>query len=91
MGELQSGHKKATRNGPSPSFWISSQSSSHLFFYFLPVFSAPVWRVSWSLTGNILAVACGDNTVSLWKEAANNEWKCLSTLNESEPAVAGEL
>jgi len=51
---------------------------------------APVWRVSWSLTGNILAVACGDNTVSLWKEAANNEWKCLSTLNENEePVVAG--
>ncbi|KAK9134053.1 hypothetical protein Scep_013581 [Stephania cephalantha] len=32
-------------------------------------FKTPVWRVSWSLTGNILAVADGDNNVTLWKEA----------------------
>eukprot|EP01047_Picozoa_sp_COSAG01_P009973 COSAG01_NODE_417_length_17291_cov_610.598825_14_plen_255_part_00 len=36
----------------------------------LDKFPAPVWRVSWSLTGNILAVSCGDNQVTLWKEAA---------------------
>eukprot|EP01126_Amoeba_proteus_P008022 TRINITY_DN1293_c0_g1_i4.p1 TRINITY_DN1293_c0_g1~~TRINITY_DN1293_c0_g1_i4.p1 ORF type:complete len:137 (-),score=29.43 TRINITY_DN1293_c0_g1_i4:165-575(-) len=45
----------------------------------LHVFSAPVWRVSWSVSGNILAVSCGDNTVTLWKES-DQEWQCLSTL-----------
>ena len=31
-------------------------------------FSDVVWRVSWSNSGAILAVSCGDNKVSLWKE-----------------------
>ncbi|KAI3792399.1 hypothetical protein L2E82_06276 [Cichorium intybus] len=38
-------------------------------------FKAPVWRVSWSLTGNLLAVASGDNNVTLWKEALDGEWQ----------------
>ena len=33
-----------------------------------PHFPDAVWRVSWSLAGNILAVSCGDGKVSLWKE-----------------------
>ena len=32
-------------------------------------FNAPVWRVSWSTMGNILAVSDGNNTVSIWKES----------------------
>lgn len=27
-----------------------------------------VWRVSWSVSGNVLAVSSGDGKVSLWKE-----------------------
>lgn len=27
-----------------------------------------VWRVSWSVSGALLAVSSGDNQVSLWKE-----------------------
>ncbi|KAK9134040.1 hypothetical protein Scep_013568 [Stephania cephalantha] len=38
-------------------------------------FKTPVWRVSWSLTGNILAVADGNNNVTLWKEAVDGEWQ----------------
>ncbi|TPX67504.1 hypothetical protein SpCBS45565_g03743 [Spizellomyces sp. 'palustris'] len=37
-------------------------------------FSDVVWRVSWSTSGNILAVSCGDNKVSLWKENLDGEW-----------------
>ena len=37
-------------------------------------FAAPVWSVSWSLTGNILAVSSGDHSVTLWKETLENEW-----------------
>ena len=31
-------------------------------------FPDAVWRVAWSLAGNILAVSCGDDKVTLWKE-----------------------
>ena len=42
------------------------------------IFDAPVWRVSWSVTGNILAVSAGDDDVSLWKESLTNEWHPLA-------------
>lgn len=48
-------------------------------------FSATVWRVSWSVTGNILAVSCGDNKVTLWKESTGGDkWLLISELNENE-------
>lgn len=43
-------------------------------------FQSPVWRVSWSLTGNILAVADATNKVSLWKEAVDGEWSQVTTV-----------
>uniref|UniRef100_A0A0D6R9Q3 Uncharacterized protein n=1 Tax=Araucaria cunninghamii TaxID=56994 RepID=A0A0D6R9Q3_ARACU len=43
-------------------------------------FKTPVWRVSWSLTGNILAVADGNNNVTLWKEAVDGEWTQVTTV-----------
>lgn len=35
----------------------------------------PVWRVSWSITGGILAVADSANAVTLWKEAVDGVWR----------------
>jgi protein transport protein SEC13 len=35
----------------------------------------PVWKVSWSLTGNILAVSDGGNQVTLWKESLDGLWQ----------------
>ncbi|WRT70097.1 uncharacterized protein IL334_007091 [Kwoniella shivajii] len=43
-----------------------------------PHFPDAVWRVSWSLAGNILAVSCGDGKVSLWKEGVGQGWECVS-------------
>lgn len=49
-------------------------------------FPDTVWRVSWSLSGNILAVSCGDGKVTLWKEVvsstpgAKEEWECVSEM-----------
>ena len=37
-----------------------------------------VWRVSWSVFGNVLAVADGSNAVSLWKEAVDGKWSRVS-------------
>ncbi|XP_057491391.1 protein transport protein SEC13 homolog B-like [Actinidia eriantha] len=45
-------------------------------------FKTPVWRVSWSLTGNLLAVAAGDNNVTLSKEAVNGEWQQVTTVEQ---------
>jgi protein transport protein SEC13 len=50
----------------------------------LPKFNDVVWRVSWSLTGGILAVSGGDNKVTLWKEEADGAWALLSTLDEQQ-------
>jgi len=47
-------------------------------------FTHRVWKLSWSLMGNILAVAQGDNRVSLWKEQLNGEWANLSQLQEEK-------
>ncbi|MCO5547885.1 hypothetical protein L7F22_001337 [Adiantum nelumboides] len=44
------------------------------------VFKTRVWRVSWSHTGNILAVADGNNNVTLWKEAVDTEWTSVTTV-----------
>ncbi|GIM16627.1 hypothetical protein Vretimale_19194 [Volvox reticuliferus] len=38
-------------------------------------FKAPVWRVSWSTTGSILAVSDGNNNVTLWKESMDGIWQ----------------
>lgn len=45
-------------------------------------FSAPVWRVSWSVTGNVLAVSTGDHKVSLWKQSVDETWVNISTVDE---------
>lgn len=41
-------------------------------------FGAPVWRLSWSVSGNILSVSDGHNKVSLWKEAADGQWQQIT-------------
>ncbi|KAI9844219.1 MAG: GTPase-activating protein S13 [Sclerophora amabilis] len=45
-------------------------------------FDAVVWRVSWSLSGNVLAVSGGDNKVSLWKESLKGGWECVKKIEE---------
>jgi hypothetical protein len=44
--------------------------------------------VSWSTTGSILAVACADNAVTLWKEDAQGEWKQIGSLSEDAPPAS---
>lgn len=42
----------------------------------------PMWRVSWSITGSILAVSAGDSEVTLWKEASDRkQWVQVSDVN----------
>jgi len=44
----------------------------------LHTFDDVVWSVSWSMTGNILAVTGGDNKITLWKENNENQWICIN-------------
>lgn len=45
-------------------------------------FDSVVWRVSWSLSGNVLAVSGADNKVTLWKETLRGEWDLIKTISE---------
>lgn len=49
----------------------------------------PVWRLSWSVTGNVLAVSSGDATVTLWKESLDGKWVQISNVKDAEGVVAG--
>ena len=46
----------------------------------LPAFDAAVWRVSWSVTGHLLAVSCADNSVTLWKQGGDGRWGQISAV-----------
>jgi len=50
-------------------------------------FETKVWRVSWSVMGNVLAVSQGDNKVSLWKESLDGTWKNLTSVAEPDAAA----
>ncbi len=40
----------------------------------LNTFDDPVWKISWSVTGHLLAVSSGDSTVTLWKAGLDGNW-----------------
>lgn len=49
----------------------------------LKTFEAPVWRLSWSVTGTVLAVSTADHKVTLWKQSVDESWVQISSLNEN--------
>jgi protein transport protein SEC13 len=62
--------------------WTSSLSTPNEWTSTVLNFDAVTWRVSWSLSGNVLAVSGGDNKVSLWKENLKGTWECVRTIEE---------
>ncbi|EFC47435.1 sec13 protein [Naegleria gruberi] len=61
--------------------WTRDQNSNQWSKQILP-FENVVWRVSWSLTGNILAISTADNEVTLWKEDVNGSFQKISSLSD---------
>lgn len=55
----------------------------------LNTFDAPVWRISWSVTGNILAVSSGDSDITLWKEGLDGSWSQVSQVEDVASKGAG--
>jgi protein transport protein SEC13 len=68
---------------PSPtSAWTSTKLLPHGSDNPDPLFPDAVWRVSWSLAGNVLAVACADGKVTLWKEVIGGKgWECVNEMS----------
>ncbi|KAJ1886531.1 GTPase-activating protein S13, partial [Kickxella alabastrina] len=67
---------KSAASQNAPAEWNRIQLSS-------TPFPDVVWRVSWSMSGNVLAVSCGDNKITLWKENLKGEWERISEINEN--------
>lgn len=62
--------------------WKQASASAPWSPTVMQVFDAPVWRVSWSITGNVLAVSTGDHKVTLWKQSVDESWMQISTVGE---------
>ncbi|KAK2630745.1 hypothetical protein QOZ80_6AG0536560 [Eleusine coracana subsp. coracana] len=60
--------------------WTEAKEGEQWEGRILHDFKTPVWRLSWSLTGNILAVSDGNDNVTLWKEAVDGEWQQVTTV-----------
>lgn len=64
--------------------WTNNGTNSNWTYIVLHTFDDVVWQVSWSITGNILAVSAGDNKISLWKESLDGQWVCISDINKGQ-------
>mmetsp|Transcript_3124 Transcript_3124/g.4085 ORF Transcript_3124/g.4085 Transcript_3124/m.4085 type:complete len:360 (-) Transcript_3124:222-1301(-) len=54
--------------------WAKNSPQEIWYPKLVSTFNAPVWKVSWSAAGNILAVSSGEDEVTLWKESMTHEW-----------------
>jgi len=69
--------------------WTKNTTETVWIPTLLNKFDAPVWRLSWSLTGNILAVSSGDTDVTLWKQAVDGSWLNVSTVQDTQGLPSG--
>lgn len=79
---LQKSYIASASQDKTVRIWTSDSSATGQWSCKVLNFDAPVWRVSWSLSGNVLAVSGGDNRVSLWKENLRGEWECVKNIEE---------
>jgi len=79
---LQRAYIASASQDQSVRIWTSESSGSGSWVSHVLKFDAPVWKVSWSLSGNILAVSGGDNAVTLWKENLRGEWECVKSMTD---------
>jgi len=49
-------------------------------------FKAPIWRVSWSWTGGLLAVTAGDGQITVWKQVASRPLSLFPPLRCRTPS-----
>lgn len=78
---LQKSYIASASQDKTVRIWTSEGGSGVWKSAVIP-FEVVLWRVSWSLSGNVLAVSGGDNKVSLWKENLRGEWECVKSIEE---------
>ncbi|KAF7878940.1 hypothetical protein EAF04_000143 [Stromatinia cepivora] len=79
---LQKSYIASASQDKTVRIWTSSAANPGQWESKVLQFEREVWRVSWSLSGNVLAVSGGDNKVSLWKENLRGEWECVKEIEE---------
>lgn len=79
---LQKSYIASASQDKTVRIWTSDPSQPGVWNSKVLQFEVVLWRVSWSLSGNVLAVSAGDNKVSLWKENLRGEWECVKTIDE---------
>ncbi|KAH7330348.1 transport protein-like protein SEC13 [Rhexocercosporidium sp. MPI-PUGE-AT-0058] len=79
---LQKSYIASASQDKTVRIWTSDPSQPGVWNSKVLTFDVVLWRVSWSLSGNVLAVSAGDNKVSLWKENLRGEWECVKTIEE---------
>ncbi|KAG0649750.1 Nucleoporin 20 [Hyphodiscus hymeniophilus] len=79
---LQKSYIASASQDKTVRIWTSDPSAPGVWNSKVLSFDHVLWRVSWSLSGNVLAVSAGDNKVSLWKENLRGEWECVKTIEE---------
>lgn len=71
-------------------FTRDSRSSSNWQCTLIDARINDAWSVSWSLTGDILAVAASDK-VSLWKVGLDGKYQCLTTPHASSTSAGSAV
>jgi protein transport protein SEC13 len=79
---LQKSYIASASQDKTVRIWTSDSSNPTQWSSKVLGFDCAVWRVSWSLSGNVLAVSSADNKVTLWKETIKGEWDCVKTVEE---------
>ena len=59
-------------------YTLDDDTSFDVEMQLLEDFGQPIWKVSWSVTGGVLAVSDSSGTVTLWKETADGKWQKIS-------------
>ena len=66
--------------------WTQAAAGAAWELQLLPAFESAVWRVSWSVTGHLLAISCADNSVTLWKQGLGGRWAQISAVPDPSRA-----
>ncbi|KAG7392522.1 GTPase-activating protein S13 [Phytophthora pseudosyringae] len=67
--------------------WTQDETDGEWVPHVVHSFRAPVYRISWSLTGSVLSVAVGDDEVTFWKQQSNHEWMQMSSVTDQGAAT----
>lgn len=63
--------------------WSQDEAGGAWKMHVVHTFRAPVYRISWSLTGAVLSAAAGDDEVTFWKQHASGEWRQLASVTDA--------